>query len=254
LSRRQEDGASSDPQDRFDPARWAAIQEGTVDPPPSVLFRRGRELARDTVLAHWPTDRPEFWLDLGCGPGHLLRDLARLGRDALGIDHDPAMLRFARTNVLGGEGRALLAADATRLPLADGSLDGVVAVSLLGCVPDLDAVLRESARVLRPGGLLIATVTSGASLLRRAEHLVALLTGRRRGTSSAVRAYSIGDVAQLLHAAGFLVERWSGYGFHVQGRSRIVPGAATSRALEHWAPGALGARIARNVLLVARRA
>jgi hypothetical protein len=57
-----------------------------------------------------------------------------------------------------------------------------------------------------------------------------------------------------LTAAGFVVEQRSGYGFHLQAAARIVPGAATSRALERALPDALGFRIARNVLLVAHRA
>jgi ubiquinone/menaquinone biosynthesis C-methylase UbiE len=98
------------------------------------------------------------------------------------------MLRFARSRVLGADDAALLAGDAPSLPLADRTLDGVVAVSLLGCVADAGVVLREIARVLRPGGLLIATVTSRSSLLRRAEHLAALLNGRVGATTSSFRA------------------------------------------------------------------
>jgi SAM-dependent methyltransferase len=57
-----------------------------------------------------------------------------------------------------GVGWVLLAPRWRTLPFADASLDVVVAASVLEYVPDLPAVLRECARVLRPGGVLLCTV------------------------------------------------------------------------------------------------
>jgi ubiquinone/menaquinone biosynthesis C-methylase UbiE len=67
-------------------------------------------------------------------------------------------------------------ADARELPFADDSFDGAYLVTVLGEIPDQDAALRELARVVRPGGRIVAgelfgdphMVTHGA-LARRAE-------------------------------------------------------------------------------------
>lgn len=238
--------------DRFDPQEWAAVQDGARSVAATLLFRRGRELACDAVVARWPVGTRAVWLDLGCGTGHLLRDLAARDRRAAGADHDPAMLRFARAEILPDAAIPLLGADATRLPLRDGALDGVVAVSLLGCIANADALLREVARVLRPGGCLVVTLTSRSSLLRRVEHLAARAT-RRRGTAPPFRAYGLRETSRLLARAGLVVEARAGYGFHLQTGERTLPGEAASRSLERLLPGALGAGLARNVLLVARR-
>ena len=94
-------------------------------------------------------------LEVGCGPGYALAELAGLPGAALtGIDLSPFMLDAATTRA--GCAR-LIHADATHLPVTDASLDAVVAIHLLGHVPGAVAatIVGEVGRVLRPGGRLI---------------------------------------------------------------------------------------------------
>ena len=63
--------------------------------------------------------------------------------------------------------------DVQELPFADGIFDCAVAAWMLYHVPDLDRALRELARVLRPGGRLVAVTNS------RAQPARALEPGRR---------------------------------------------------------------------------
>jgi glycosyltransferase involved in cell wall biosynthesis/trans-aconitate methyltransferase len=121
-------------------------------------------------------------LDLGCGDGHFaLHAFPR--RPALGIDRSlPAAAEAARREAH----RWVAAASATSVPLRGGSLGTVVANSVLEHIPDLNGVLGEVARLLRPGGRLLATVPShrfadlllGSAALRRL-HLASL--ARRYG-------------------------------------------------------------------------
>lgn len=67
----------------------------------------------------------------------------------------------ARRAALGTRRRrhvALVRADATRLPLSEGSVDRVACFNSLHCIPGQGRVLREFRRVLRPGGRLVGTV------------------------------------------------------------------------------------------------
>ncbi|MFE9725102.1 class I SAM-dependent methyltransferase [Streptomyces sp. NPDC005794] len=88
-------------------------------------------------------------LELGCGTGVHAARLRALGWEPVGMDLSGGMLKHAR-------GRLPVAqADAARLPVADGSSPAVVAVMVHTDVPDYPAVLREAARVLRPGGVFV---------------------------------------------------------------------------------------------------
>ena len=71
-------------------------------------------------------------VDLGCGPGLFTLLAARTGREALGIDLTPKMLRQARTNhrrFAPQSSVSFLAADAEHLPLSDHSVAAVVSAS-----------------------------------------------------------------------------------------------------------------------------
>lgn len=94
-------------------------------------------------------------LDLGCGEGRLARDLATLGHDVTGVDASPTMLAAAREAAPEME---LHLADAAALPFADASFGLVVAFMSFQDVDDLAGAVRESARVLAPGGRLCVAI------------------------------------------------------------------------------------------------
>ena len=84
--------------------------------------------------------------DLACGTGDLCRELERRGYRAIGFDFSHGMLVNARTD------SPLVEADIVRLPLADGSIDGVTCGFALRNVVSLEGLFTELGRVVRPGG------------------------------------------------------------------------------------------------------
>jgi len=94
-------------------------------------------------------------LDLGCGEGRLSRDLAARGYSMVGVDLAPEMVEAARAADPSIE---LHLADAASLPFPDGAFDLVVAFMSLQDVDDLDGAVRESARVLEPGGRICLAI------------------------------------------------------------------------------------------------
>ncbi|HLN05844.1 MAG TPA: class I SAM-dependent methyltransferase, partial [Acidimicrobiales bacterium] len=88
-------------------------------------------------------------LDVGCGTGDLARNLRRLGHRSIGIDLSLGMLLAARAG-----GAPLVQADAASIPICDAAVNGVVSGFAVRNFSDLPGVIRELARVLRPGGRL----------------------------------------------------------------------------------------------------
>ncbi len=112
--------------------------------------------ARRSLVAAVVEALPADVLEVGCGWGELAEWIAReTGSVLVATDLSPHMVRLARE-------RGLVAsrADVQRLPFADGSFDVVVAAWMLYHVPGLDRALAEVARVLRPGGRLVAATNS----------------------------------------------------------------------------------------------
>ncbi|MFG2309093.1 class I SAM-dependent methyltransferase [Streptomyces sp. NPDC048566] len=104
-------------------------------------------------------------LDVGCGPGRLVAELAARGRPALGIDVSEAAV--ARTLRLGGQ--ALHRSVFEPLP-AEGRWGTALLVDgNIGIGGDPAALLRRTAELLAPGGLLIAETVAGADVDERVD-------------------------------------------------------------------------------------
>ncbi|MDE2005311.1 MAG: metalloregulator ArsR/SmtB family transcription factor [Rhodospirillales bacterium] len=97
-------------------------------------------------------------LDIATGTGRVLELLAPRVAEGLGIDASPAMLALARARLsrAGAANCAVRRADMYRLPLADGGFDLAVLQMVLHYAEEPARVLAEAARVLAPGGRLIA--------------------------------------------------------------------------------------------------
>ena len=91
--------------------------------------------------------------DIGGGTGNYSRALRDEGWDPVVVDREPAMLARA-----AAKGLETVEADGRRLPLADGSVDAAMLVSMLHHVENPAAALAEARRILRPGGRLALMV------------------------------------------------------------------------------------------------
>src|SRR3954453_5029821 len=98
-------------------------------------------------------------VDLGCGPGAHTRALARRGYHVTGLDNSPRMVDVARHRATRDNlNVAYEVADVgTRLPFADGSLGGVLAILVIQHLSDPASFVGEVRRCLRPGGHLLLT-------------------------------------------------------------------------------------------------
>ena len=122
--------------------------------PPHPLITRAR--LRE-ILQPRPGERI---LEIGPGTGYYTLPLAEwIGRDGrldiLDIQQQMLDDTMHRARELELENVTPARADAQRLPYPDETFDAIVLVTALGEVPDQDAVWREMARVLKPGGRVV---------------------------------------------------------------------------------------------------
>lgn len=89
-------------------------------------------------------------VDIGCGPGNIYATIQGKPKLLIGIDVAPKSLELA-----GQLGYTPVLADATNLPFISGFADVVTLNAALHHCEDMDAVLKEAARLVKPGGVLI---------------------------------------------------------------------------------------------------
>jgi SAM-dependent methyltransferase len=145
------------------PDPWRAL-----DAQPNVhaliagLEKRGSTPAQTRLRARFlrfvPVRAGQRVLEVGCGSGVVLRDLAaRVGRrgEVVGLDHSRTILAAARRlcRPAPGCGRIVLRhGEGGRLPFATGRFDVTLGITVILHVADPLPVVREMARVTRPGG------------------------------------------------------------------------------------------------------
>jgi SAM-dependent methyltransferase len=190
-------------------------------------YRNTRLLLAELLVPHLERrsadDRKPLVLDAGGGTGATGGWMTRYATTVL-ADFEPMALEVARNDFGGpgpggrsGHGLLPVQADLNRLPFGDAAFDAVLCVTALchRMNPDPGAIVRDFARVTRPGGV-VCLWEPGVRRLRRG-HDEVTHTGRR---------FSVGDLRDLAVGAGLEVERATGaYSF-------LVPPAAVLGLVE----------------------
>lgn len=229
----------------FDLGLVARAYEGLTS---QALWRD--EISALLALAELNLDRPIRCLDLGCGPGEstfVLAEHLPPRSEVVGIDISRAMVSRARVLAQRHSGDVRLRfeqADATALPFATESFDLAIGHSFLYLVRDPHAVLVETHRLLRPGGLLLLMEPNQTGSLPRAmwrarhhvrQLLRAPITSTRfvasmvlwRVVSGRAGRMSRAELARRLPDAGLTVSRiepaFNGLGVRCVGRRPPPP-------------------------------
>jgi SAM-dependent methyltransferase len=172
-------------------SRHAAAPEGTTEYFAQVERRRYELEPFIARFADFAATDDRRVLEIGVGLGTDLVRFARAGARVTGVDLTEHSIGLARSRLaLEGLVGDLRRADAERLPFADGSFDVVYSWGVLHHTPDTAGAIRESIRVLAPGGRLCVMLygrRSWVGLALWARH--ALLRGRPRRTVADVLAH-----------------------------------------------------------------
>ncbi len=157
---------------------------------PAFISRRLDEIF-ESFAPHRKSNR---LLDVGCGAGSLLEAARRAGWEAEGTEVSRPAVEHVR-----GEGFEVFHGELAEAKYPEGHFDVVTASEIIEHVPDPLSMLREIARILRPGGLFWATTPHGRGLSAR-------VLGIKWSTVSPpehLQLFTLGGVRGLLKEAGF---------------------------------------------------
>jgi ubiquinone/menaquinone biosynthesis C-methylase UbiE len=183
------------------------VREQYADETRLAVRKRAHELgegpdAREVVFAAVRDARPSRILDVGCGEGELAERMSReLPAEVVAIDQSERMVEIAATR--GVDARV---GDVRSLGFEDAEFDCAVAAWMLFHVADLDGALGELARVLRPGGRLVAA-TNGPDHLRELYELAGAAPFESRFNSANAEAALLRHFGRIerIDARGWIV-------------------------------------------------
>ncbi|WP_045823503.1 class I SAM-dependent methyltransferase [Williamsia herbipolensis] len=139
---------------------YDAVADSYVEIVPDASFEADSDLRLISEFVEMLPGREV--LDAGCGGGRMITHLESLNDRLVidGVDLSPRMVDHARR---AHPTRRIRRGNLTELPYPDSSVDGVLGwYSIIHTLPDaLDRTLREFARVLRPGGVLLTGFQAG---------------------------------------------------------------------------------------------
>jgi len=180
-----------------DRLRRLAAMEGTH------FWSVGRDVLIRALIARHRMG--ELFVDAGCGTGAFARVLSDTGVQVVWFDHGPTECPGFRSSI-------------TAMPLRSGSAGTILCRDVLEHVDD-EAALAECARVLRPGGHLLATVPGWPSLW-----------GPRDELAGHLRRYKWPQLVTVIEQAGFEVVERRGY------QLALLPLVMASRVVAHFRP------------------
>ena len=201
-------------------------------------------------------------LDVGCGEGHFLRECARRGAHATGLEVRLASVRYARERCGIADVRSAPLEDRSTWP--DCEFDAVCSLDVVEHVHDLGAFFEHCVRVLRPGGLMLHATPGADSITHRLGRVASLVgAGGIAGTLTNVQFVSDLLGGPHVHLMGRRQVDWLAKRHRLQARSEYVPSysysdhhyAAVVPQLR-WLPRSAGAlafaavrRVIRNKLV-----
>ncbi|HWP82704.1 MAG TPA: methyltransferase domain-containing protein [Bacteroidota bacterium] len=150
------------------------------------------------LLNRIPFENGSVAVDVGCGAGIYLEELARGGFRTCGVDHSQGMVDVCRKR-LEERGHAdveVLCADIEHLPFAPESADLALSIGVLGYLVDDVKALQELHRILKPGGYLVVNVENMFSLANL-DYLIRerFLSLARKGKK---RSHDVGDSTSMI--------------------------------------------------------
>lgn len=182
-----------------------SYRDGQIDPVTRIYWDLHYQLNLKAAIEN--TKAGDLVLDVGCGTGAIMIDLARVKRNCFGIDplHEISLSR-ARDNAAKNDvDVALIQSFSEHLPFQSKIFDMVLLFSTLQHVANQDETLREVKRVLKDNGMLLISVPMSKNLFtmlrspKKPEHFT--------------KSFGLDELIAVLGRNGFNIIKATGCGF-----------------------------------------
>jgi ubiquinone/menaquinone biosynthesis C-methylase UbiE len=145
-----------------------------------------------------------FMLDVGCGTGLFVKRYVEEGGKAVGLDISPKMVEKARLRCPENN---FIVGTADVLPFADNTFDALASLLAFSYVPDPERMLKESFRVLKPGGRI------GICTLSRNAFTSAVPLIYQVGEKIGIHKVGVGDFGEHYYSGSEMRELLTNAGF-----------------------------------------
>jgi len=152
-------------------------------------------------------------LEVACGRGGFVRQMALGGAHVIGCDFSFAALKAASTKLFSADRppmAVLVQGDAQNLPFADNSFDVVVSCETIEHLPQVQAAISEMFRVTRPGGRLFLTTPNYFNFMGLYEIYAHFRHPLRKDDQPFDRRQWFPQVHKWIRRAGWTIHRTDG--------------------------------------------
>jgi ubiquinone/menaquinone biosynthesis C-methylase UbiE len=165
--------------ERFYEAKGEDLREGTVDS--SEIIRTLKIQPNDIVL------------DIGCGVGADLDNIAKITQNCVGIDVSRMAIRYRRTS-------SIILGDMRKMPLKSSQFTKVFSIGAIEHVPETESVLIEINRITNSNAVIFITVPNKRSFF----HISKLIRMRKKTwTLGYEKSFYPDELVELLRQMGF---------------------------------------------------
>lgn len=180
-------------------------RKGKVDPVTRIYWDIHHDL--NLKIAKESTHDGDFVLDVGCGTGRALIDLANSNRICTGIDplYEVSLKGACKSAEKNGVDIGLVRAFSEHLPYKNEKFDLVLLLSTLQHVADQEETLREIKRVLKQDGALLISVPMS-------KNLFSLFSGPKK-PDHFTKIFNLKELTDMLNDSGFSITKTVGCGF-----------------------------------------
>ncbi|MFQ5687853.1 MAG: class I SAM-dependent methyltransferase [Candidatus Scalindua sp.] len=159
--------------------------------------------------------RPKILLDIGCGPGHLAKTIKMsISKIEIhGIDFSPVAVEHAKTIM---DKCWHLNLDIEDIPAKSNSYDAIVCLEVLEHVYDINHVLCEMRRVLKPSGRILISVPNLAFWRYRLQLMLGQVPHDEVLNEQHIRVFNLSTLQARVERSGLKLEQCWGYGVRIQ--------------------------------------